>query len=172
MENWLRKTRSGLIVVTVVRVFTGFEWIVAGLSKFNGQFTARSFVEHAIAHPIKDDFGHQAYPWFTAFLKFLVQPQIGLYNFLVQYGEVLLGLGLILGVLTTTANFFGLFLNFIYLLAGSISTNPLLLVCEVIILMAGKNRFEIGLDHWFNPYLRRKLPFLDREKKKHELHFY
>jgi hypothetical protein len=28
------------------------------------------------------------------------------------------------------------------------------------------------LDYWLNPYLRRKLPFLGRKKKKHELHFY
>lgn len=172
MENWFRETRSGLVVVTLIRWFVGVEWLLAGLSKFGGDFTARPFVLRAIAHPVLDDFGNQPYPWFTAFLRFLVEPHIGWYNFLVQYGEIAIGLGLLLGTLTTAANFFGLALNFIYLLSGSISMNPLLLFCEILILMAGKQRFTIGFDYWLMPYLRRKLPFLDRKKKARELHFY
>ncbi|HJE98352.1 MAG TPA: DoxX family membrane protein [Ligilactobacillus acidipiscis] len=172
MGNWLRSSKSGLVIVTIVRIFAGAEWLIAGLSKFSGSFTAKSFVQRAIDHPVQDDFGREAYPWFTSFLKTIVQPQIGLFDFLVQYGELLIGLGLLLGTLTTAANFFGMALNLIYLLAGSISTNPLLLLLEIIILFAGTNRFKIGLDYWLNPYLRRKLPFLDRKKKKHELHFY
>ncbi|GEN47513.1 DoxX family membrane protein [Ligilactobacillus pobuzihii] len=172
MIQWLKNSKGGLIVVTLVRLFVAIEWLIAGLSKFKGNFTAKPFVMQAINHPVKDDFGNEAYPWFTAFLKTIVQPQMGLFNFLVQYGELLIGLGLLLGTLTTLANFFGLALNFIYLLAGSISTNPLLLFLGIIILLAGPNRFKIGFDYWLNPFLRRRIPFLDRKKKKYELHFY
>lgn len=172
MGNWLKNSRSGLVVVTLVRLFAGVEWLAAGVGKFTGDFSAKSFIVHAIDHPVQDDFGRVAYPWFTSFLKEVVRPQIGLFDFLVQYGELLIGLGLILGTLTTIANFFGLALNFVYLLAGSISTNPLLLLLEIIILLAGANRFKIGFDYWLIPYLHRKLPFLDRKKKKYELHFY
>lgn len=165
MGNWLRKSKSGLVVVTLIRIFAGIEWLIAGLSKFSGGFTAKSFVQHAITHLVENDFGREAYPWFTSFLKTIVRPQIELFDFLVQYGELLIGLGLLVGTLTTVANFFGMMLNLTYLLAGSISTNPLLLLLEIIILFAGSNRFKIGFDYWLNPYLRRKLPFLDRKKK-------
>ena len=67
-----------------------------------------------------------------------------------------------LGTLTTAASFFAMGLNFTYLLAGTISTNPLLLLLEFIVLVAGFNAGKIGLDHWVVPFLRRKIPFLKR----------
>lgn len=85
MGNWLRSSKSGLVIVTIVRIFAGAEWLIAGLSKFSGSFTAKSFVQRAIDHPVQDDFGREAYPWFTSFLKTIVQPQIGLFDFLVQF---------------------------------------------------------------------------------------
>ncbi len=53
-------------------------------------------------------------------------------------------------------------LNFNYLLAGMISTNPLLLFLELIILVAGFNAGKIGLDRWVVPFMREKLPFLKK----------
>ncbi len=58
------------------------------------------------------------------------------------------GLGLILRAFTTAAAFFVLSLKFTYLLAGTISTNPLLIILAFIILVAGFNAGKIGLDHW------------------------
>jgi thiosulfate dehydrogenase [quinone] large subunit len=43
---------------------------------------------------------------------------------LVPWGEFLVGLGLILGSLTTFAVLMGVVMNFSYMLSGTTSTNP------------------------------------------------
>jgi thiosulfate dehydrogenase [quinone] large subunit len=62
---------------------------------------------------------------------------------------------LILGCLTTAAAFFGLVMNFSYVMAGTVSTNPLCILLGVIIIAAGYNAGRIGLDHWVIPFLRK-----------------
>jgi thiosulfate dehydrogenase (quinone) large subunit len=63
-------------------------------------------------------------------------------------GEVLVGLGLILRVFTVIAAFFGIFMNMNYLLAGSLSTNPILLILSVFLVLAWKTAGWWGLDRW------------------------
>ena len=45
---------------------------------------------------------------------------------LITFGEIAVGLGLIVGVLTGFAAFFGSFMNMSFMLAGSASTNPVM----------------------------------------------
>jgi thiosulfate dehydrogenase [quinone] large subunit len=54
--------------------------------------------------------------------------------------------------LTTVAMFFGLVMNFSYLMAGAISTNPTDILLGVIILFAGYNAGKFGLDNWVKPF--------------------
>lgn len=79
---------------------------------------------------------------------------------MVSWGELLVGLGLIFGTLTTAAAFFGLLMNFSYLLAGTVSINPTFILIQFFILVAGFNAGKIGLDYWVIPFLRKKIPFL------------
>lgn len=76
--------------------------------------------------------------------------------FLVQWGEILVGLGLILGGLTKTAAFFGIIMNLSFLLSGTVSVNPNLLILTMFILVAGQNAGRIGLDGYVFPKLFRK----------------
>jgi thiosulfate dehydrogenase [quinone] large subunit len=82
--------------------------------------------------------GAQAYTWFAD---------------LVVYGEILVGLALILGAFTGIAAFFGAFMNWNYIMAGSASTNALLLAIAVGLLLAWKVSGWIGLDRWLLPLL-------------------
>ena len=50
----------------------------------------------------------------------------GFFSFLVTWGEFALGLGVFLGVLTGIAAGFGVLMNLNYLLAGTVSINPVL----------------------------------------------
>ncbi|MCD8510314.1 MAG: Crp/Fnr family transcriptional regulator, partial [Bacillus sp. (in: Bacteria)] len=68
--------------------------------------------------------------------------------------EVLVGLGLLLGVLTTAAAFFGIMMNFAFLFAGTISSNPWMVLLTIFILAAGYNAGRIGGDRWVIPYIR------------------
>jgi thiosulfate dehydrogenase [quinone] large subunit len=44
----------------------------------------------------------------------------------VAYGELIVGIALLFGAFTGVAAFFGLFMNLNYLLAGTVSINPIL----------------------------------------------
>lgn len=118
MVKWLRSSKTSMVINTFIRLYLGFVWFMAGFEKVSsGNFSANSMINMAIKSPVKDANGQPAYDWYTSFLKTIVEPNVGLFNFFVQYGELLIGLGLILGTLTTAASFFAMGLNFTYLLA-------------------------------------------------------
>jgi thiosulfate dehydrogenase (quinone) large subunit len=76
-------------------------------------------------------------------------------NFLIPWGEFLVGVGLLLGCLKTAAMFFGLLMNFMFMFAGTVSTNPWMILLGVIILAAGANAGKFGADYYVLPYLRK-----------------
>ena len=63
------------------------------------------------------------------------------------------GLGLILGVLTGFAAFFGAMMNMSFLLAGSASTNPVLFTLAIGLILAWKVAGYYGVDRWLLPLL-------------------
>lgn len=64
-----------------------------------------------------------------------------------------MGLGLILGILTGFAAFFGAFMNMSFLLAGSASTNPVLFTLAIGLMLAWKVAGYYGVDRWLLPRL-------------------
>jgi thiosulfate dehydrogenase [quinone] large subunit len=52
----------------------------------------------------------------------------------------------ILGSLTITAAFFGLLMNFMFVFAGTVSTNPWLMLLGLLVVVAGTNAGRFGLD--------------------------
>ena len=83
------------------------------------------------------------YGWYVNFLESFALPNIDVFNFIVPWGETLIGLGLMLGCLTTAAMFFGLVMNFSFFLAGTVSHNPTDIFLGFIILTAGYNAGRI-----------------------------
>ncbi|MCH4170956.1 MAG: DoxX family protein [Lactobacillus sp.] len=160
MVNWLRHNKVAMWLLTIVRVYFGVLWAIDGWGKVSKGFDAKGFIAHAVSQPVLTPEKAVAYPHYTSFLKSFVQPNINFFNFAVSWGELFVGLGLILGAFTTLAVFFGMMMNFAYLFAGTVSVNPMYLACEIFILIAGVNAGKIGLDRWIIPYCRKKLPFL------------
>ena len=80
-------------------------------------------------------------------------PNVGLFNSCAMGNSV--GLGLILGCLTTAATFFGMVMNFAFLFSGTTSTNPQMLLLSIFLIVAGANAGKIGLDYYLLPYLRK-----------------
>src|SRR5690606_5336793 len=112
-------------ILTLLRIYVGWLWLDAGFHKITGGFDAGGFLKGAIANPVLDKAtGEAVYPTYLAFVEHFALPNIKLINVLIPWGELLIGLGLILGTLTTAAAFFGLVLNFMFMFAGTISTNP------------------------------------------------
>lgn len=159
MIKWLRSSNISGLLLAIIRVYLGILWLMSGIEKVGG-FTAEKFIAAAIKNPVVGPTGHSVYGWFTSILESFVAPNIGIFNFLVAWGEVFIGLGLIFGAFTTAATFFALMMNFSYLLAGSISVNPQYIFLEFIVIIAGYNAGKIGLDRFIIPFIREKVPFL------------
>lgn len=154
-NKFLRENKVAAAILTVLRLYLGYEWVTAGYHKLTGGFDASGFLKGAIANPVKGPDGSIVFSTYVSFLKHFALPNAHLFNTLIPLGEFLVGLGLVLGCLTTAAMFFGLLMNFSYLMAGTISTNPLDILLGVIILAAGFNAARFGLDRWVIPFIHK-----------------
>ena len=143
----------------ILRLFAGYEWFEAGWEKLHSPAwtgsqagTALSgFVNGALtkstgAHP-------DVQTWYAGFLQSVVLPNVATWAHVVAWGETLVGIALILGIFTGIAAFFGSFMNMNYLLAGTVSTNPILLVVAGLLILAWKIGGWWGLDRWVLPAL-------------------
>jgi thiosulfate dehydrogenase [quinone] large subunit len=65
----------------------------------------------------------------------------------------LIGLALVLGAFTAVAAFFGGFMNWNFIMAGSASTNGLLVAIATWLVLAWRTSGWIGLDRWLLPAL-------------------
>jgi thiosulfate dehydrogenase (quinone) large subunit len=141
----------------VVRMYVGSEWLLAGWEKVNSPVWGSSgkalagFVAGALAKtagPIPDVQG-----WYAWFLQYIVLPNAGFFSFLVTWGEVAVGLGILLGILTGIAAGFGVLMNLNYLLAGTVSINPVLGVLGLFLCFSWRVCGWIGIDRWLLPAL-------------------
>jgi thiosulfate dehydrogenase [quinone] large subunit len=155
-NKFLRENKIACSILTIIRLYVGYEFMMAGFEKIaGGKFDASGFLAGAIHNPVLSPAKAVEYPTYVSFLQHFALPNAHLFNVLVPYGEFLVGLGLILGCLTTAAAFFGLVMNFSYVMAGVVSSNPLDILLGVIILAAGFNAGRIGLDRWVIPYINK-----------------
>ena len=146
-------------VWVVPRLYVGAAGVEAGWAKWHSPAwtgtdagTALSrFVTEALA---KTGGRHPDVPWWYArFLADLVQPYPRFWSYLVSTGELLVGVALLLGLFTGLAAFFGGLMNMSYLLAGTVSTNPLLFVGATLLMLAWKTAGWWGFDRWLLPAL-------------------
>lgn len=153
--RWLRESKVAAILLTIIRIYLGYSWITAGFHKVIDGFDATGFLQGAVANASGEHPAVQG--WWASFLETVAIPNAGLFSTLVAYGEVLVGLGLILGCLTTTAAFFGIMMNFAFLFSGTVSTNAQMVLLTIFILVAGYNAGRIGLDRFVIPFFRGKI---------------
>ena len=154
---WLFKDTRAAWLWLPLRLYLGWSWLQHGLEKVTNPAWTQSgealagFWGNAVSTDpkpvitvswyrefIEAMLGVQAYTWFAD---------------LIVYGEILVGIALILGAFTGIAAFFGAFMNWNYIMAGSASTNGLLLVIAVGVMLAWKVSGWIGLDRWLLPLL-------------------
>ncbi len=138
----------------IVRLYVGYEWLNAGWDKLNSAAWTGSkagtaltgFVNGALA---KTGGAHaDVQGWYASFLRHVVLPNVHLFSYLVAFGETLVGIALIIGLFTGIAAFFGSFMNMNYLLSGSVSTNPILFMGALLLILAWRTAGWWGLDRW------------------------
>ncbi|MFC5531423.1 DoxX family protein [Cohnella yongneupensis] len=155
MKAW-RANVWAAVAITLIRIYVGWQWLDAGWHKLTGGFDAGGFLNGAVAKPVIDRATNEAqFPNYTYFLHHVALPNVKIINVLIPVGEFLIGVGLILGGLTLAAAFFGMMLNFLFLFAGTVSTNPWLLMLGMIVFVAGANAGRFGIDYYLKPLLRK-----------------
>ncbi len=138
----------------ILRVWLGFQWLDSGLHKMSDPawmttgaalkgFWGFAINAQANGRPLI------GYDWYRAFLSFMLQS--GYHTWfakLVTVGEILVGVALIVGAFVGIAAFFGAFMNWNYIMAGSASTNGLMLIIAIALILAWKVAGWIGADRW------------------------
>lgn len=155
----------------VVRLYVGYTWINAGWHKINSNVwvgknagtAIEGFMKGALA---KAEEGSDVSSWYATFIENVVIPNAKVFSYVVAFGEVLVGLGLILGLLTGIAAFCGGLMNVSFLFAGTVSSNPLLFILATWLVLAWKNAGWYGLDRWALPILG--TPWSGKKKKAAE----
>ena len=151
-------TRAGLFWLPV-RLFVGFEWLLAGWEKLTGHgwidggASLLGYWKGAVAIP---QTGHPSitFEWYRSFLQILIDNHAQTwFGWVIAVGETAVGLGILLGALVGIAAFFGATMNMSYMLAGSTSTNPVLFALTVGLILAWKVAGHYGLDRYLLPLL-------------------
>ncbi|HEU5424504.1 MAG TPA: DoxX family protein [Nitrolancea sp.] len=142
-----------------IRLYVGYEWLAAGYHKWlgpgwmDGGSALKGFWTSAVAIP-QTGSPRITYGWYREFLTYMLNH--GWYEWfakLITVGEMLVGIGLIVGALVGIAAFFGALMNFSFMLAGSASTNPVLLIFSVGLILAWKVAGYWGIDRYLLPEL-------------------
>ena len=141
----------------IIRIYVGWQWLSAGWEKVHSAMWVGSdaggalfgFINGALAktagaHP-------DVQGWYAYFLQHVVLPHATLWSNFVAYGELLVGIALIVGIFTGIAAFFGLFMNLNYLLAGTVSINPVLFTLSIGLIMAWRVAGYLGVDGYLLP---------------------
>ena len=142
-----------------IRLWLGWQWIEAASHKISDpKWTQtgealKGYWMNAVKIP---ETGRPAisFDWYRDFLNGLLQSNsYKWFGPLVSYGELLVGIGLIIGAFVGVAAFFGLLMNFNFIMAGSASTNGLLLIVAAVLILAWKVAGYIGADYFLLRFL-------------------
>lgn len=172
----IKQTKVIGLVWLLARLWLGYEWLTSGIEKVFGEGNAvwvgpkagvavTGFLNGAIAKsPLAEGFDPAKNPhpavqqWYAELVQNVFLPNATLFSYLVAYGELLVGIALILGIFTHFAALMGVLMNLAYLLAGTTSTNPQLLVVGLVVLLAGGVAVGYyGLDFFARPIERKLL---------------
>lgn len=144
----------------IIRVYMGYTWLTSGWGKLSNPAWVQSgealkgFWERAVAIPEAPARPMIAFEWYRQFLQALLDSSsYTWFAKLVVAGEILIGLALVLGLFTGIAAFFGGFMNWNFMMAGTASVNPVLFSLAVLLVLAWKTAGWWGLDRWLLPLL-------------------
>jgi thiosulfate dehydrogenase [quinone] large subunit len=151
-------SRAGLVWLPI-RLFLGFAWLEAGWHKatgggwLDGGAALAGYWQNAASVP-EQGRPPITYDWYRDFINLLLNNDAqSWFAPLITFGEIAVGVGLILGVLTGFAAFFGSFMNMSFMLAGSASTNPVMFALAIGVILAWKVAGYYGVDRWLLPIL-------------------
>ena len=152
------------VVWLVLRIYVGFSWLDAGLHKVLDAGAKTNYIydgsgllafwQRIAAIPAAPAKPVITYDWYRNFIQFMVDNHWEVFfGKLIAFGETAVGIGLILGAFVGIAAVGGAFMNLTFMLAGSASTHPVLLLLGFLLVLAWKTAGYIGLDRYLLPIL-------------------
>lgn len=142
------------------RLYLGYAWFTSGFGKIGNPAwmdtgtALKGFWERAVMVPDAPARPTIAFEWYRTFIQFLLDgSHYTWFAPMVSIGELLVGVALVLGAFTGIAAFFGAFMNWNFMMAGTASTNPLLFAISILLILAWKNAGWFGLDRILLPLL-------------------
>lgn len=150
------------VVWLVVRLYVGFAWLDAGLHKVIDVGAKTNYIidgagilafwQRIAAVPAAPARPVITYDWYRTFIQFMIDNHWeGVFGKVIAFGETAVGIGLIIGAFVGIAAVGGAFMNLNFMLAGSASTNPVLLILGFLLVLAWKTGGYIGLDRYLLP---------------------
>ncbi|MGR6835867.1 DoxX family membrane protein [Syntrophomonas erecta] len=164
----LRQHQIAKVLWTVLRIYVGWSWLHSGLGKVMGEKSAvwvGSKAGVAVTGFLNGSLQKATGPhpdvqwWYAWFIQHLALPNAKVFSYMVAYGEILVGLALIMGAFTTVALLAGMMMNFNYLFAGTVSSNPVFILEQLVLLWAGSAALYYGLDRMILPVIRNYLKY-------------
>lgn len=149
----------------VARLYLGYQWLMAGSGKLWGEsrwvavpgpdgLALKGFWERAVAIPEPPGRAAITYDWYRGFLNYMLNNEwYTWFAWVIAFGEVITGVLLIVGAFTGLAALAGATMNFNFMLAGTASSNPVLFILAVLIIVGWKVSGWIGVDRWLLPAL-------------------
>ncbi len=142
-----------------LRFYVGREWLAAGHHKLqsdawmSGGTGLKGFWTGALTGGPEGS-SKAAYGWYHDFLQFMLDHEwYTWFAKLIAVGEFMVGVGLIFGALVGIAAFFGSLMNISFVLAGTISSNPVMFALTVFLVLGWKVAGWFGLDRYILPAL-------------------
>lgn len=154
VKSFFIENKNSAIFWLIIRLYVGWAWFEAGYEKLIGGMwlgsnagnIIKGFLNGALAktggaHP-------DVMAWYAWLINHVFIPTAPLLSYLVVFGEIIVGIALILGLCTKRAAKVGAFMNLNYLLAGTVSTNPFLLILQLFLIKGSKVAGWIGVDRF------------------------
>ncbi len=141
-------------VWAIVRVLLGFSWLEAGWHKVTDPAwveTGQALQGYWVRAAAIPEGGRPAisFDWYRGFIQGMLDAEAHTwFAKLVAYGEVIIGIMLIVGAFVGIAAFLGAFLNWNFIMAGTASTNAVLMVAAIVLILAWKTAGWYGLDRY------------------------
>jgi thiosulfate dehydrogenase [quinone] large subunit len=160
IARFLFQSSSASWLWLVVRLFVGYQFLTSGWGKLAGGKwldgsggSILTYWQSAVNIP---ETGKPliTYDWYRGFLQFMIDTNSApWFSYVIVFSELAVGVGLVLGAFVGLAATGGLLLNGAFLLAGTTSTNPVLAMLGILLILAWKNAGYLGLDRYLLPAL-------------------
>ncbi len=134
----------------IFRLFLAATWIPAGWGKLhNPAWMSGAAIEGFWKNAVSVETGSITYEWYRSLLQFMIDAGWSTwFGPLMAYLELTVGVLLVLGAFTGIAAFTGAFLNLNFMLAGVASSNPIMFLASILLILAWKVAGWYGLDRW------------------------